>query len=169
MAVATAEQLASAEANRAAADAAAKRVEESWDRSDTDGFLTQWASGLTSRKHTAQAKIDENGGTARFVGLFDADGNRIAAKQMRGEYGAYWALVDENDTFTGVFINRTKAAVGTRPSARSKMGQYGLYEDWEEAPARAVIQGSGTGLSGNAWVATVRTDKGYPAGARVVE
>lgn len=167
MATATAEQLASAETNRAAASAATKRVEESWDRSDTDGFVTQWAGDLTSRKYTAQAAIDANGGVATFVGLFDADGNRVAAKQLHGEYGSYWALVDETDRFTGVFVNRTRAEVGTKPSARSKMGQLGFYEDWETAPAKAVIQGRGTGLSGNAWVATVRTDKGYPEGAVV--
>ena len=62
---------------------AAKREQsaaDSFDRCDTDGFLSQWASGLTARELRLQAEIEEADGLAEFRGLFDKDGNRIKAK-----------------------------------------------------------------------------------------
>jgi len=37
-------------------------AEESFERSDTDGFLSQWASGITARLHEVRAEIARNCG-----------------------------------------------------------------------------------------------------------
>jgi len=36
-----------------------KRVEDSFERSDTDGFLSQWANGLHARLEERLAEIEE--------------------------------------------------------------------------------------------------------------
>lgn len=146
------------------------RAEESFQRVDTDGFLSQWALGITGREKLLQASIDENGGTSEFVGLFNEKGERIKAKLVR-VYDNYkfthvskWIILDDDDKAIH-WINRTTADVGEKPSPRSKMGQLGLHEEYETAPAKAFIDGVGRGLSGNAWAAVKRTDGGYPEGA----
>jgi hypothetical protein len=44
----------------------------------------------------------------------------------------------------------------------------GLIVVAEWAPAKATILGKGRGLSGQAWAAVVRTDRGYPESASVI-
>jgi len=39
---------------------------ESFERCDTDGFVSQWASGIMGQVARANAEIAENGGTATF-------------------------------------------------------------------------------------------------------
>ena len=70
-----------AERHRQKAAEALRRKEESWERSDTDGFLTQWACGLTAELEDTRADIEEAGGTAIFTGLYKGD-ERIYAKQV---------------------------------------------------------------------------------------
>jgi hypothetical protein len=149
-------------------DAAARAEQEAFDsfeRCDTDGFLSQWASGLTAQLHRRQADLEDAGGVAEFWALYDAEtGERIRAKLIDGQYGLCWALCDANDKFTGTFY-KSKYGEGT---ARTKMAKAGLVERRDElVAAKAVMQGKGTGLSGTAWVATVRCDKGYPDDAVV--
>ena len=52
-------------------------VEDSWERSDTDGFLSQWAGSQMSSMYHELAKVAENGGRAEIPWLFDAEGNLI--------------------------------------------------------------------------------------------
>lgn len=135
-------------------DAAA---EESFQRCDTDGFLSQWALGLGAQERRAQAAILEAGGVSEFAALFDLDGNRVPAKLIDGRFGLCWAICDEAGKFTGEFVNAF-------PKREATMARKGYREGREMAPARARIVGSGTGLSGAAscHVMTVRTDGGYP-------
>lgn len=151
-----------------------KRVEESYERSGNDGFLSQWAGSLTARLYDRQAQIEENGGTYEFPGLFNADGERVKAKLLTVEdkfrgYGTrqVWLVLDEHDNALA-WVNRAgKPSDGTPPHPRSKMAKLGLHEEFETAPAEAFMDGRGTGLSGQAWVAVKRTDGGYPEGAKV--
>lgn len=180
----------------------AENARESFERCDTDGFLSQWASGLQSRLCQTQAEIVENGGQAEFWGLFDLEGNRIAAKLINGKFGACWALCDANRNFTGRFVPFCQAAgeIGQWELARfqdddgelipedssehakrlaaqikriekrvaSWEKKHGFSQRRELAPAVARIDGKGYGLSGSAWVATHRTDGGYPRNAKLV-
>ena len=153
------------ECERQAAEYAARR-EKSFDRCDTDGFLSQWADGIHANKMRLQAEIERNGGKASFPALFDLEGNRVPAKlitvadRFRG-YGTrnVWAIVDpETGKFTGKFVNPSTGGKRSIANLEAK----GYREGREMAPAKADIIGTGRGLSGSAWAATVRTDRGWP-------
>ncbi len=137
------------------------QVQESFDRCDTDGFLSQWATGLEADLLRRQAEIVENGGKASFPALFDLSGRRVRAKLIKTHppFAPWttqetWALCDSS----GKFIK----FIAAFPVKASTMERKGYREGTELAKAAAKIVGSGYGLSGNAWVATVRLDKGYP-------
>lgn len=141
-----------------------KSREESWERSDTDGFLSQWALGLTANWYEAEARIRENGGVAEFPALFSRSNPsyRIPAKLIHTNppwapwtTQSCWAIVDPSTgKFTGQFIT---AFLGERGQKK-----HNIIEGREMAPAHAEIQSRGRGLSGTAWVGVVRDDGGYP-------
>lgn len=151
----------SAEQYRKLANEAFQRQEDSWERSDTDGFLSQWASGLTSQLNSRLAELAEAGWVAPFPGLFSvATGERIPAKiimvndRFRHGKRAVWALVDPaTDRFTGTFV-----PVGENSR---KQKQLGFVEKTEMAPAFAKLEGSNA-CNVSVWV--YRTDGGYPKG-----
>jgi hypothetical protein len=161
-----------AEEYRQMARGQAQEREDSFDRCDTDGFLSQWASGLHSSLYQTLAELAEAGWVSEFPGLFDANtGKRVPAKIIyvkdRFSYNgamylkALWAIVDpKTDKFTGVFL-----PVGEKSR---KQKQLGFIQKTEIAPAYAKIDGRGYGLSGSAWVSTYRTDGGYPKEMRQV-
>ena len=107
------------------------------------------------------AEIAENGGMSSFPGLYRRDNNqRVPAKIItirdKFNYGnpkGVWALVDES---TGRFTGFVPVGANSR-----KQKQLGFYEKDEMAPAIAKIVGTGRGLSGNAWAAVVRIDRGW--------
>lgn len=138
--------------------------EDSFARCDTDGFLSQWASGLCGSLERERARLARAGGQDTFLGLFKREGGaRVAAKLIDGKWGKCWAFCDEAGKFTGKFLSHSKG------TPRSKMFREGYETRKELASAVAEITGQGTGLSGTAWVAVFRTDEGYPADAVVVE
>src|SRR6476661_6496069 len=95
-----------ADEHRAAAQAADQAAYDSFERCDTDGFLSQWASGLNAQKHRLQAEIEDNGGKWEFPALFDLDGNLVPAKLISTRYGMSWALLDPANpegSFLGFF------------------------------------------------------------------
>lgn len=140
---------------RQEADALDQSAEESFQRCDTDGFLSQWACNITARLKRAEATVAENGGMAIFPALYDLKGNRAKAKLIDGLYGRCWAFVGDDGRFTGQFISAF-------PKRESTMTKKGYQEGNEWAPAKAVIDGKGTGLSGaaSAYVTVKRTDNG---------
>lgn len=83
-----------AEQCRAAARECEQRAIDSFDRCDTDGFLSQWASGLTAQMHRLQAQVVEAGGVWEFSGLY-CGRRRLAAKVIRTAYGSCWLLRDD--------------------------------------------------------------------------
>jgi hypothetical protein len=149
---------------REAAGAHAQERQDSFERCDTDGFLSQWASGINSSLNHRLAELAEAGWVSEFPGLFDAKtGDRVPAKiiyvrdqfSYNGGMKALWAIVDpKTEQFTGVFL-----PVGENSRKQKKLG---FFQKNEIAPANAKIEGRGYGLSGSAWVVTYRTDGGYP-------
>jgi hypothetical protein len=154
-----------AEFIRAKAAECRKSAQDSFERCDTDGFLSQWASGITAEQYEKQAQIVDNGGVWEFPALFNLDGTRARAKLIRHynkfsySWDEVWSFYDMNNRFIGKFITAF-------PKRASTMEKKGYREGYEDAPAKATILGSGYGLSGNAWAAIVRTDKGYPEEAK---
>src|SRR6476661_4026520 len=115
-----------ADEHRAAAQAADQAAYDSFERCDTDGFLSQWASGLNAQKHRLQAEIEDNGGKWEFPALFDLDGNLVPAKLISTRYGMSWALLDPANpegSFLG-FFNDSQAAKGARRLATDRRKGY---------------------------------------------
>lgn len=71
--------------------------EESFDRCDTDGFLSQWAHGVLARQYLLAADIAENGGVDDFPALFDLDGTIVPAKIVKTKFGSKWLVLDSWD------------------------------------------------------------------------
>lgn len=103
---------------RAAAQACRERSAESFERCDTDGFLSQWASDSTARLYDAVAKVADEGGYMEYPALFIADdetGAPASTHLFDGEFGECWVLTDEAMTAAGTtkrFINPSKARKG---------------------------------------------------------
>lgn len=140
---------------REMAAASRQRSRESFERCDTDGFLSQWASDITAQQLERQAFIAEAGGKALFTGLYQGD-RRVAAKQhtmmYMGNTRTSWMLRnDEAEKFGRRFV-----PVGSKSRIQKQLG---LVERAELAPAVATLGGSGTGLSGcaSAFVTVKRT------------
>lgn len=68
---------------------------DSFERSDTDGFLSQWASGLSAQKARLEADLLEAGGLMETTALFNLDGTVASTHQGYGQWGVYWVLNDE--------------------------------------------------------------------------
>lgn len=68
-----------------------QRSADSFDRCDTDGYLSQWASDITGRLYSLCADVAEHGGMWDFPALADADGALIeGARQVDTRYGRAW-------------------------------------------------------------------------------
>lgn len=120
---------------------------ESFERCDTDGFLSQWASGLSAERLFKEAQIADDGGLAKFPALFDTKGNLVNARLIDGRYGECWMLLDEENKATGEFIT-------AHPKRRATIFAKGYLEGIVKRPARVVIT-SGKGGMATAWATTV--------------
>jgi hypothetical protein len=124
-----------------------QKREESWERSDTDGFLSQWALGLGASLRERLAQICDNEGMSEFRTLYNLKGEKQNVKVIKTRFGDAWAFCDLKGKFTGKFIGYYI----TEKSLRKK----GYYVDFEMRPAWATITSDGgRGLSGNCWVET---------------
>lgn len=152
---------------RALASGQYRKREDSWDRSDTDGFLSQWAFGFTAKIYTTCANVAENGGLAGFPLLFDKETDeQVPAVAVDGKYGRVWLLTDEAEArygrrfipFDGSHNGRGKYHDGRKISRSKVQRDLGLEQRSIDLPAAVTTESSGTGLSGNAWV-VVKIDK----------
>lgn len=152
-----------ADRHRAKSAQAHQRSADSFERCDTDGFLSQWASDMTGRLESRLADICENEGRASFWGLYDGD-RRVAAKQFTNQYGTSWVLHDDEVDHYG----RRFIPTGARSRIQKKLG---LSERREWAPAWAKVMGSGTGLSGAAscYIGDFRTGDKWGRDAELIE
>lgn len=138
-----------AEDHRAAAKGSQKAAQESWDRSDTDGFLSQWASGLTAQEHLAWADLLDNGGKTRMRVLMNLDGTVASTHLHYGQYGPSWVLNDDAAARFGKrFVNESEAASAAR--RRAAMAKKGFTFGTILVDGYVTVQGSGKGLSGAA-------------------
>jgi hypothetical protein len=81
-----------------------RRSQESFERSDTDGFLSQWAADVTAQLYRVCADVAERGGRWEFTVLADAQGNPIeGAREYKTRYGWAWRTPD------GQWFNPSKA------------------------------------------------------------
>lgn len=160
MAKATPEQLKQADEMDARSRRHRAEREASFDRCDTDGFISQWASGICGTRDAYQAEILRNGGMSTFPGLFDANtGKRVPAVLC---YVANKFAPWKGDREVWRIEGPDRKAVEWVTNGPRATAARGYVVKSEEAPAEAYIAGKGYGLSGQAWAAIRRTDGGYP-------
>lgn len=148
-----------------ARESARKRVEaqnqyaaehESFERCDTDGFLSQWAHGLNARMALMEAGLIERGGVSEHRGLFvAATGERVRAKSIRTKYRECWMVFGPGGNVAG-FVGRVW---DQPPGPRTKMARLGLEERMELAPSK--VEMLGNDLT-NVAPYVVRKDGGFP-------
>jgi hypothetical protein len=158
-----AERKEEADALRAEAGQHEQDAADSFERSDTDGFLSQWASQKMASLKRAEAEIAGNGGEAYFVRtLLTNEGGVIVreARVVETRFGTRWVVGDGD---AAVWMPYKPA----RPSTLAKRG-FREIEIRELAPAKAIhwAPPGARGMSGATQVRTItiRTDR--PANER---
>lgn len=135
--------------HRIAAAECYRRERESFERSDTDGFLSQWASSITGQEHNAWADLLDNGGTVEVRALFLTDGRIASTHEKEGDYGYYWILNDEAAKVVGKrFLSDSNARKAQ--TRRANNAKKGVAVGYIRVKGYVTIAGSGTGLSGAA-------------------
>lgn len=142
------------------ANAARRRAHDSFERSDTDGFMSQAASETMALQYEASARLAEQGGMAEFPALMDTDGNLVPARLVRTHYGQAWMLLDEKGDSTGEWVNPSRASTAAKRNAA--MAKKGYAEGLVRAPAKVTLS---EGLRPHPIL--VRTDSGFNADAEV--
>jgi hypothetical protein len=145
--------------------AAGRSRQESYETSDTDGFLSQWADGLEMSRCELNAQLAEQGGVWEFLGLFRVGtGERVPAFVLTTRYGVKWAICDEKGNIVEwLTLNGAENSERIRKNQEKK----GYYEAKEMVPAKVVrCSDGGRGLSGRVWYAVDRLDGGYPGKPR---
>jgi hypothetical protein len=166
MAITTATATGQAEADRLRASARQHEADviESRDRCDTDGFLSQWASGRMAGLDYLAAEIAEAGGKWDFGGLFDLEGNLVPAIRLQNRYDGWsWKLLDERGRCAGWFNESKAKTEERRVAAHAKQG---FYVGRVRVPAKAEMQG-GNYFSVRA--VPVRLDEGWDPEAEILD
>lgn len=145
------------DANRARAAA-----RESFDRCDTDGFLSQWASGMTAQKNEMEKEILANGGLVRVRVLVDSAGE-IVSDQTRvfPNRNAPWTTVRLWDVRAHADrLGRRWIPVGERSRVQKSLGVREEFR-WTPGYAKVTAPEGSRGLSGaaSAFVGIFRADR----------
>ena len=120
-----------------------ERRDESWERSDTDGFLSQAASQAVASLNMDKAGVCRAGGMAEFWGLYEGD-RRVKARIIDGKYGSSWLLHEDE---AELIEKRGKKFLPMDYYGKSRIHkQLGLTTRGEMAPA---------------WVASAGFNGGY--------
>lgn len=126
-----------------AADAI-RREQESFDRCDTDGCVTQWLLSCSAGDYAREAEIANNGGLHIFKVLLDAQtgevvGNTVHVFQSRFHYGnEYKWAVRRNDSQKAEWITDYKRESG--------FAKKDLLVAWMLAPAKLYARSPGNHL-----------------------
>lgn len=146
----TPEDQARADALRQQARDSQRRSHESWERSDTDGFVSQWAGNITAAELELKAQLIEQGGVVETDALFDLEGNYVLAKWVHTEFGGAWGIMDP-DNPSGRFLGWFNESKAKNPeTARKNNARKGYYVGRIKAKGYVKIVGGGTGLAGAA-------------------
>lgn len=136
---------------------------DSFERCDTDGFLSQWASGRMAGLDYLAADIAEAGGLWEFRGLFDLNGTLVPAVRVQGQWGWSWKLLNERGRCAGWFNESRAKSEERRTAAHAKKG---YYVGTVRVAARAELQGSNY-FSVSA--VAVREDDGWSPDAEIID
>ncbi len=126
--------------------ASRQRSADSYERSDTDGFMSQWAADTMAQKYALCAELAENDGKAEFRVPFDLEkGEVIKGKWVQGKYGNAWV------TEEGVFLNPSSASnIDTRVINDAKKGFKMVIVE-----AEATVHSGGSQTTVNYWAVPI--------------
>lgn len=94
---------------------------ESYERCDTDGFLSQWAHQQMQGRYLHMATVAKNGGTVWAPAVFDLQGNIVTMDLRDGDYGSYW-FIKENEGKARFFTESGANKLTTRRDNNAKKG-----------------------------------------------
>lgn len=94
---------------------------ESFERCDTDGFLSQWAHQQMQGRYLHMARIADEGGTVSVPAVFDLQGNLVTTDYRDGDYGPYW-FIPQNEGRARFFNESEANKLTTRRDNNSKKG-----------------------------------------------
>ena len=136
-------QALTADARRAGEEKAA-----SFQRCDTDGFVSQWASGLTANANAAAAALARAHGLHEFAVLLRLDGTIASVHRGAGRWGTWWRLDDADaERFGKRFVNEPDCKTNAREIA--SLAKRGFRIGTMRARGEVRMSGGGgTGLSG---------------------
>lgn len=136
---------------RRLAQKAGQREHESWERSDTDGFLSQWASNRMASLYLRCAVIAEDDGMAEFTALAQTPdpGETVQlrhvvpnAREVRTRYGYAWSVWNLNGSTTWFRQSEARSALHRRQNDEKR----GYLIVYVRQPA-VVVMGGDTMLS----------------------
>lgn len=130
---------------RQQAKEAYQRSIDSFDRCDTDGFLSQWASDCSGRLLEAEADLAENNYLWGFTTLGDKDGKLVPNKKIATKFGYAYAVFA---SFADLAVRDAQIIewVGTGDKAIAKKGYTKIIV---EAKGKVVL---GKGLNPSAFI-----------------
>jgi len=121
-----------------------KRSHDSFERCDTDGFLSQWANDTMAQLYETCADVADNDGHWTFTGLADLDGNLLDAREVETRYGWAWVITTKDGETK--WFNPSEARNGERRRTANARKGYMLVDCM--VPAVVMMGGSGKGLAG---------------------
>ena len=109
----------------AMAEDCTRNEQESWERSDTDGFLSQWASRSMARTYRRLAELAANGGDVQEIDwVFTADGTPVQEfSYVQGQYGTSIRIFHEGKVS---WFNQSHAKKAVRREATDRKKGYTL-------------------------------------------
>ena len=120
---------------------------ESFQRCDTDGFLSQYADELAAMLWQKKAQIVERGGFSDFPVLVNAAGQVVADRSFANDYGNSWLVYDEFQEQIGrKWIpmddsHHNPAEIQFKPKRSRVQKRAGLKQCQKPAQAWACIEG----------------------------
>lgn len=105
---------------------------DSFERCDTDGFMSQWASDCMARLRDFEADIADNDGRWEFPMLLTLEGEFVPARPISAKYGMCWMILDADGQATGEFAPY-------KPKRASTLANRGFQEGRCLRPARAKL------------------------------
>ena len=94
---------------------------ESFDRCDSDGFLSQWAHQQMQLRYLDMARVADDGLTTTIPAVFDLEGNLVTTDYREGNYGPYW-FIPQNEGKARFFNESEANKLTTRRNNNAKKG-----------------------------------------------
>lgn len=161
-----AEWIALAAGLRAYAVDSGRKEQESFDRCDTDGALSQWGNSMTAQLCLSAATLAENHGRMQAEALFDIEtGELVPAKLIKTRFGWAWGILADADPSSSIIAWVNESTASTAKARARHYAKHGYTLGVVEVPAKADLGGGSIASVSAVWK---RVDGGFSADATIV-